>query len=171
MFVVAVAAVPHCWGSAAGASEGGPDYRAVAGPTVELLAVMLPPMVEVLPDVWVAEAVAPAVQAFLTELAVQNGTLWRLSDGSVTPNTPQLHTRWLPLVKCESGDRWDLQTGNGFDGGVQYDPPTWLSNGGGRFAARANLATGAQQIEVSEDLYAARGMAPWPGCTARWHLA
>lgn len=169
--VVVVAAVPHCWETDAGASGGGPDYGAVAGSTVELQAVMLPPMVEVLPAVWVAEAAAPGVRAFLTELAVQDGTLWRLSDGSVTPNTPQLHSRWLPLARCESGERWDLETGNGFDGGVQFDPPTWLSNGGGQFAVRANLATGAEQIEVSEDLYAARGMAPWPGCTARWHLA
>lgn len=39
------AATPHCWDVAAGASEGGPDYSTIAGPTVELLAVVLPPMV------------------------------------------------------------------------------------------------------------------------------
>lgn len=170
--VVVVAAVPHCRETAAGASgvDGGPDYAAVAASVPELQAVVIPEMAQVLPGVWVPEADAQAVSVAIVEAGVQSGALWRLSDGSVTPNTPELHSRWLPLARCESGERWDTETGNGFDGGVQYDPPTWLSNGGGRFAARANLATGAEQIEVSEDLYAEGGMRPWPGCTARWHL-
>ena len=65
------------------------------------------------------------------------------------------------MAMCESSGKWDINTGNGTYGGLQFETATWLSMGGGEFAPRADLATRAQQIEVAERLYAQQGLAPW----------
>jgi hypothetical protein len=61
---------------------------------------------------------------------------------------------------------WDANTGNGFEGGLQFLNSTWLSSGGGRFAAHAYDATPAEQILVGYWLYKRSGFGPWPN-TAR----
>ncbi|HLY34800.1 MAG TPA: transglycosylase family protein, partial [Jatrophihabitantaceae bacterium] len=71
---------------------------------------------------------------------------------------------WDAVAQCESGGNWHINTGNGFYGGLQFDYSTWLSNGGGAYAPRADLATREQQIAVANRLYAARGSSPWPVC-------
>jgi hypothetical protein len=68
---------------------------------------------------------------------------------------------WDAIAKCESGNNWSINTGNGYYGGLQFDSGTWLSNGGGAYAPRADLATREQQIAIAEKLYAARGLSPW----------
>ncbi|MET0863808.1 MAG: ubiquitin-like domain-containing protein [Nakamurella sp.] len=68
---------------------------------------------------------------------------------------------WDAVAKCESGNNWSINTGNGYYGGLQFDIGTWLSNGGGQYAPRADLATKDQQIAVAETTYAARGLSPW----------
>jgi uncharacterized protein YabE (DUF348 family) len=73
---------------------------------------------------------------------------------------------WDAVAACESGGNWHINTGNGFYGGLQFDYGTWLSNGGGAYAPRADLATRAQQIAVATRLYNARGSSPWPVCGA-----
>ena len=73
---------------------------------------------------------------------------------------------WDAVAACESGGNWHINTGNGFYGGLQFDYSTWLSNGGGAYAPRADLATREQQIAVANRLYAARGSSPWPVCGA-----
>lgn len=72
---------------------------------------------------------------------------------------------WDALARCESGGNWAINTGNGYYGGLQFHPGTWLSNGGGKYAPYAHLATREQQIAVAENLRAARGFAPWPACS------
>jgi resuscitation-promoting factor RpfB len=71
---------------------------------------------------------------------------------------------WAGVAKCESNNHWNDNTGNGYYGGLQFSLGTWLSNGGGAYAPRPDLATEAQQIAVATVLYAARGSAPWPVC-------
>lgn len=71
---------------------------------------------------------------------------------------------WDAVAACESGGNWHINTGNGFYGGLQFDYGTWLSNGGGAYAPRADLASREQQIAVANRLYAARGSSPWPVC-------
>ncbi|MEO9153416.1 MAG: ubiquitin-like domain-containing protein [Lapillicoccus sp.] len=70
---------------------------------------------------------------------------------------------WDRIAACESGGNWSINTGNGYYGGLQFNSGTWLSNGGGDFASRADLASREQQITVANRLYAARGLQPW-GC-------
>ncbi|MDT4912459.1 MAG: resuscitation-promoting factor RpfB [Pseudonocardiales bacterium] len=74
---------------------------------------------------------------------------------------------WDALAACESGGNWHINTGNGFYGGVQFDSGTWLSNGGGAYAPRADLATREQQIAIATKVYNARGSSPWPVCGSR----
>jgi hypothetical protein len=71
---------------------------------------------------------------------------------------------WDALAMCESSGRWHVNTGNGFYGGLQFDYSTWLSNGGGKYAPRADLASKAEQIEIATRLYLRRGRSPWPMC-------
>jgi len=73
---------------------------------------------------------------------------------------------WDAVAACESGGNWSINTGNGFYGGVQFDYGTWLANGGGAYAPRADLATREQQIDIATRLYNARGSSPWPVCGA-----
>ncbi len=70
---------------------------------------------------------------------------------------------WDRIAQCESTGRWNINTGNGYYGGLQFDIRTWLSVGGADFAPRADLATRAEQITVANRLYAQRGLQPW-GC-------
>ena len=70
---------------------------------------------------------------------------------------------WDRIAQCESGGNWAINTGNGYYGGLQFDSQTWLGNGGGQYAARADLASRTQQIAVANTVYAQRGLAPW-GC-------
>jgi uncharacterized protein YabE (DUF348 family) len=74
---------------------------------------------------------------------------------------------WDAVAACEAGGNWQINTGNGFYGGLQFDAGTWLSNGGGAYAARADLASRSEQISVATRLYNARGSSPWPVCGAQ----
>lgn len=77
---------------------------------------------------------------------------------------------WDQLAACESGGRWDANTGNGYYGGLQFTSGTWLGNGGGAYAPRADLATRDQQIAIAIAIQAGRGWTPWPACSAKLGL-
>jgi hypothetical protein len=78
---------------------------------------------------------------------------------------------WSCIAECESSGRWDVNTGNGFYGGLQFWHPTWVEFGGTAYAARADLATPAQQIAVAERVRARQGWGAWPVCSARYGLS
>jgi len=86
--------------------------------------------------------------------------------GGAPPPTNNSGLNWDAVANCEAGGNWQINTGNGFYGGLQFDSGTWLANGGGAYAQRADLATREQQIAVANRLYAARGSSPWPVCGA-----
>ena len=71
---------------------------------------------------------------------------------------------WDQVARCESGGNWAINTGNGYQGGLQFSPGTWSSHGGGEFAPAANLATRDQQIAVAERVLASQGRGAWPVC-------
>ena len=68
------------------------------------------------------------------------------SGGGASPPANTSGLNWDAVAACESGGNWHINTGNGFYGGLQFDSGTWLSNGGGAYAQRADLATREQQI-------------------------
>ncbi|GAA5123176.1 LysM peptidoglycan-binding domain-containing protein [Pseudonocardia adelaidensis] len=76
-------------------------------------------------------------------------------------------TAWDKLAKCESGGRWDINTGNGFHGGLQFTPKTWSGFGGKQFAPVAYKASREQQIVVAERVLAKQGWNAWPVCSRK----
>jgi hypothetical protein len=74
---------------------------------------------------------------------------------------------WDSMAQCESGGNWATNTGNGYYGGLQFAPGTWRAMGGGAYAATADQATKAQQIEIAERVLAAQGWGAWPGCARK----
>lgn len=71
---------------------------------------------------------------------------------------------WDRVASCESSGNWAINTGNGYQGGLQFAPSTWSGHGGGEFAPAANLATREEQIAVAERVLANQGKGAWPAC-------
>ncbi len=71
---------------------------------------------------------------------------------------------WTGVAQCESGGNWTINTGNGYYGGLQFSQPTWAGYGGTDLAARADLATPAEQVEIAEKVLAGQGIGAWPTC-------
>lgn len=78
---------------------------------------------------------------------------------------------WDALAQCESTGNWGIDTGNGFQGGLQFSPSTWTGFGGGQYAATANQASREQQIAVAEKVLAAQGWGAWPSCSSQLGLS
>lgn len=84
------------------------------------------------------------------------------NTGAVPPATAN-DAMWDRIAQCESSGNWSINTGNGYYGGLQFNTQSWLANGGGQYAPRADLASREQQIAVANTYYAKAGLAPW-GC-------
>ncbi|MFB9907021.1 transglycosylase family protein [Allokutzneria oryzae] len=67
-------------------------------------------------------------------------------------------TDWQRLRMCESTDRYDTNTGNGYYGAYQFDLPTWRSVGG---IGLPHEASKAEQDFRALYLYRMRGWQPW----------
>ncbi|MFF0200621.1 transglycosylase family protein [Streptomyces sp. NPDC005017] len=74
---------------------------------------------------------------------------------------------WDKVAACESSDDWNINTGNGYFGGLQFTQSTWEAYGGTRYAPRADLATKDQQIAVAEKVLDGQGPGAWPVCSER----
>ena len=68
---------------------------------------------------------------------------------------------WDRIARCESTNRWNINTGNGYYGGLQFNLATWRSVNGTDFAAYPHQATREEQITVANRLYKIRGFQPW----------
>jgi hypothetical protein len=71
---------------------------------------------------------------------------------------------WDQVARCESGNNWAINTGNGYQGGLQFSPGTWASHGGSEYAPSAHMATKDEQIAVAERVLASQGRGAWPVC-------
>ncbi len=71
---------------------------------------------------------------------------------------------WDKVASCESGGNWAINTGNGYQGGLQFSPGTWRSHGGGEYAPSAHMATKDEQIAVAERVLGTQGRGAWPVC-------
>ena len=71
---------------------------------------------------------------------------------------------WDQVARCESGGNWAINTGNGYQGGLQFAPSTWSGHGGDEFAPSADLASREEQIAVAERVLANQGRGAWPVC-------
>ncbi|MFG2313028.1 transglycosylase family protein [Streptomyces sp. NPDC048566] len=120
-------------------------------------------------------AVAVAAAAVLSALAPQEAV------AAPSPSLPPHRTAavahclsggwpWGCIADCESSGRWNINTGNGFYGGLQFWQPTWKDFGGLAYAPRADLATRAEQITVAEKVLAVQGWGAWPACSKKYGL-
>lgn len=78
---------------------------------------------------------------------------------------------WDKVAQCESTQDWNINTGNGYYGGLQFAASTWKAYGGTAYASRADLASKAQQIAIAEKVLAGQGPGAWPVCGPRAGLA
>ncbi|MCP3938438.1 MAG: transglycosylase family protein [Actinomycetia bacterium] len=74
---------------------------------------------------------------------------------------------WDALARCESNGRWDINTGNGYYGGIQFSPSSWWSVGGEGYPHQASRE---EQIYRGELLLDIQGWGAWPGCTRKLGL-
>lgn len=74
---------------------------------------------------------------------------------------------WDKVATCESTNQWDINTGNGYFGGLQFQQTTWQEFGGTAYAAQADKATKQQQIAVAEKVLQKQGPGAWPACSVR----
>ena len=72
--------------------------------------------------------------------------------------------QWDVVSRCESGGDWAINTGNGYQGGLQLASSTWIAYGGGQYAPEAQQATREQQIAIAERVLAGQGRGAWPVC-------
>jgi len=75
---------------------------------------------------------------------------------------------WDQLAKCEAGGNWSINTGNGYYGGLQFNPGTWRSYGG---QGLPHQNSREQQIAIAEKVRAASGgYGAWPHCASKLGL-
>jgi murein DD-endopeptidase MepM/ murein hydrolase activator NlpD len=86
--------------------------------------------------------------------------------GTGTAHAADVST-WNKVAACESTDNWNINTGNGFYGGLQFTQSTWEAYGGTKYARRADLATKDQQIAVAEKVLDGQGPRAWPVCSVQ----
>ena len=91
-----------------------------------------------------------------------------LGGGAALLGTGSAHaasdSEWDQVAQCESGGNWAINTGNGYQGGLQFSPSTWAANGGTAYAPSADQASKEQQIAVAERVLATQGKGAWPVC-------
>jgi hypothetical protein len=95
--------------------------------------------------------------------AVMVGTVSTASPVTAAPSSDA----WYRLRQCESGNNYQINTGNGYYGAYQFNAGTWRAYGGKGLPHRASPA---EQDHRARLLYRARGWAPWPGCARRLGL-
>lgn len=75
---------------------------------------------------------------------------------------PSWGREWLRATRlCESGGRYDTNTGNGFSGSYQFTPGTWRAAGG---SGLAHQASPAEQDVRAYSWMVAEGRGHWPAC-------
>ena len=74
---------------------------------------------------------------------------------------------WDRLAECESNGTWDINTGNGFYGGVQFTLSSWQAVGGEGYPHQASKAEQIKRAEILQDL---QGWGAWPLCSQKLGL-
>jgi LysM repeat protein len=70
---------------------------------------------------------------------------------------------WDRLAQCESGGNWQINTGNGYYGGLQFSLSSWQGVGGQGYPHQASKS---EQIARAEQLLAVQGWGAWPACSS-----
>ena len=90
----------------------------------------------------------------VAKIALTGAALSGVFIGGAAQSSAATDAEWDRVASCESSGNWAINTGNGYQGGLQFAPSTWSGHGGGEFAPAANLATREEQIAVAERVLA-----------------
>ena len=87
------------------------------------------------------------------------------------PELSSSGANWIATAQCESGGNWADDTGNGYEGGLQFAQGTWVAFGGLTYAPSANMASESDQIIVADRVLTTgwngtppEGSGAWPHC-------
>ena len=80
------------------------------------------------------------------------------------PASPDSDVVWDRIAKCESGGVWDINTGNGYYGGLQFSAKTWRGIGGPGLPHQHSREV---QIHYAKLLQARYGWGQWSCAGAR----
>lgn len=69
---------------------------------------------------------------------------------------------WNAMAQKESSGNWAANTGNGYQGGLQFTPSSWNAAGGTQYAPSADQASPYQQALTAEQLLKMQGPGAWP---------
>ncbi len=117
-----------------------------------------------------AEAAAHAAwhveQDRIAALEAQREARQRVVQAVAAPKAAQATGtgKWDALAQCESEGRWNLNTGNGYYGGVQFSAATWRQAGGTGLPHQHSRET---QIAIAESWLAKTSWSQWPFCSRK----
>ncbi|MGW0559879.1 transglycosylase family protein [Streptomyces sp. NPDC003016] len=117
-----------------------------------------------------AETILPLLLALLSVLGLAGQSTARAdvrADARSDVRSAPSGTDWETIAACESNGRWNINTGNGYYGGLQFAPSTWRAYGGHQYAPRADLASRSEQIAVAQRVARDVGLSAWPQCGRR----
>ncbi len=107
----------------------------------------------------------PTTSSFsVAKIAVTGAVVSGSAIGLAAQAQAATDSEWDVVAACESSGNWSINTGNGYQGGLQFAPSTWLGYGGGQYASAAHLATRDEQIAIAEKVLAGQGKGAWPTC-------
>jgi len=86
-----------------------------------------------------------------------------VDSGSGQLGDPNYMPTWDALADCEAGGNWQINTGNGYYGGLQFSLSSWEGVGGTGYPHENSRET---QIAMGQRLQASSGWGAWPACTA-----
>jgi hypothetical protein len=76
---------------------------------------------------------------------------------------PYNYASWDALAECESGGNWQINTGNGYYGGIQFSLSSWQGVGGTGYPHEHTRET---QIAMGIRLWEGSGWGAWPACSS-----
>lgn len=77
---------------------------------------------------------------------------------------------WDRLAQCESGGNWQINTGNGYYGGLQFALQTWRSVGGSGYPHEHSRAEQIRRAEILLDRNGGQYSRAWPACSRKLGL-
>lgn len=104
-----------------------------------------------------ASRALPVRQRYVRKYRLKGWELRQIRKSKRWAETPKARS----VRQCESGDRYRINTGNGYYGAWQFAAGTWLGVGGGRYAQRAHQAPKFAQDHMAWRLWTRQGWGPW----------
>ncbi|MGH8993997.1 MAG: transglycosylase family protein [Acidimicrobiia bacterium] len=115
----------------------------------------------------IAKAKRTAAARADRQLRAQRISRTRPAPITAAASVPVTNDVWGALRKCESGGRYDINTGNGYFGAYQFLKSTWNRLG---YPGFPHEAPPAVQDEAAQKLQARSGWGQWPACSRRLGL-